>query len=104
MSRHTSDRAIECPILTRSHRVAVRALALCVLSMLPAVSRAAPPGIVLWNKLGSASEVLGSTYGPNLGFYNTPGGLDVVGNPAYVPGVFGNGLTIGACGVYRAGP
>jgi hypothetical protein len=82
----------------RSHHIAVRALALCVLSVLPAVARGASPGIVLWNKLGSASEVLGSAYGPNLGFYNTPGGFDVVGNPNYVPGVFGNGLSIGPGG------
>src|SRR5256885_15218622 len=95
MSRHTSDRATECPNLTRSFHVALGALALCVLSAVPMVSRAAAPGILLWNKLGSATEVLNSAYGPNLGFYNTPGGVDVVGNPAYVPGVFGNGLSIG---------
>src|SRR5438067_2437641 len=50
---------------------------------------------ILWNKLGSAQEVLNSAYGPNLGFY--PGGSfpDATGNPAYVPGVYGNALTIG---------
>src|SRR4051794_36761793 len=97
MTRHTLDRATKCPN-PRSHHVAISALALCVLSMVPMVSRAAAPGIVLWNKLGSAAEVLGSAYGPNLDFYNTPGGLDVVGNPNYVPGVFGNGLSIGPGG------
>jgi hypothetical protein len=102
MSRLPSDRATECPNLTNSYHVAISALALCVLSMVPLVSRAAAPGIVLWNKLGSATEVQNSAYGPNLGFFNSPGGVDGVGNPAYVPGVFGNGVSIGPGGYFSA--
>src|SRR5436190_16269554 len=61
------------------------------LSMLCAHAGAAP---VLWNKLGSASEVQNSAFGPNLTFY--VGGVfpDVPGTPAYVPGVFGNAVTL----------
>jgi hypothetical protein len=68
----------------------------------------APAGLVLWNTLGSTDEVLHSAVGPNLGFYANsdcfPGlfpGLcfspfiDIPGNPAYVPGLFGNAVTIG---------
>jgi hypothetical protein len=99
MTRHTSDRAIECHNLKSSyHRpraTAISALALCVLSLIPTIVQAAAPGVVLWNKLGSASEVLNSAYGPNLDFFNTPNFVDVVGNPDYVPGIFGNGLSIG---------
>jgi hypothetical protein len=87
-----------CGRVSRSKLVATSAVALLAMSMLPAVVHGASPGIVLWNKLGSPAEVLNSAYGPNLGFYNTPGGLDVVGNPAYVPGVFGNGVSIGPGG------
>jgi hypothetical protein len=50
---------------------------------------------VLWNTLGSAQEVMNSGYGPNLSFYGGGSWPDVVANPAYVPGVFGNALTIG---------
>ena len=53
---------------------------------------------LLWNQLGSAAEVTNSAYGPDLGFFNTPGSptvRDIVANPAYVPGVFGNGVSIG---------
>src|SRR5262245_49733794 len=95
MSRVTSDRNNCGPNFARSHRGVFLALTICVLNLLPVVAQAAPPGIVLWNKLGSASEVQNSAYGPNLGFFNTPGIIDVVGNPDYVPGVFGNGLSIG---------
>jgi hypothetical protein len=54
-------------------------------------SQAAP---ILWNRLGSNAQVLNSDLGPNLSFY--AGGFypDVIGNPGYVPGVFGNALTI----------
>jgi len=67
-----------------------------VICILPRLSLATTSGgILLWNKLGSDTEVLNSAFGPNLGFYNTPGGLDAVANPAYVPGEFGNALSIG---------
>ena len=79
----------------RFYFVAVSAAPLLAMSMLTTYSQADSPGIVLWNKLGSASEVQNSAYGPNLGFFNTPGEPDVVGNPAFVPAVFGNGLAIG---------
>lgn len=86
--------------VARTNLVGKSAIALLALSILPASSQAAAPGIVLWNKLGSASEVLNSAYGPNLGFFNSPGFVDVVGNPDYVPGVFGNGLSIGPGSYY----
>ena len=53
---------------------------------------------ILWNQLGSAEQVTNSAYGPDLSFFNTPGSptvRDFAANPAYVPGVFGNGLSIG---------
>jgi hypothetical protein len=50
---------------------------------------------ILWNKLGSTSEILNSSYGPNLSFYSGGSYPDGVGNPAYVPGVFGGALSIG---------
>jgi hypothetical protein len=63
---------------------------------------------VLWNTLGSATEVQHSAVGPNLDFYKdsdcTPqtcfagSGIDVHGVPAFVPGKFGNALTIGEGG------
>jgi hypothetical protein len=49
---------------------------------------------LLWNKLGSADEVTHSAYGPNLGFYGGGGYPEQIGNPGYVPGVFGNALTL----------
>lgn len=54
-----------------------------------------PGGLVLWNKLGSGTEILHSAYGPNLSFYGGGSWPDVTANPAYGPGVFGNALTIG---------
>jgi hypothetical protein len=60
------------------------------------VSLDARAAAILWNKLGSSSEILNSAYGPNLSFYSGGGFPDGVGNPAYVPGVFGNALTIGS--------
>ena len=45
-------------------------------------------------KLGSAAEVTNSSYGPNLSFFNNPDVLNVIGNPGFVSGVFGNGVTI----------
>src|SRR5688500_10166719 len=74
----------------------VSLFALTMMALAASVTHAAP---ILWNQLGSTSEVLDSAYGPDLSFFNTPGsptGVDVIGNPAYVPGVFGNALTIGA--------
>ena len=65
-----------------------------VLSFL-SISAACYGGPILWNKLGSTNEVLQSAYGPNLGFYTGGSGVDMPATPAFVPGVFGNGLTIG---------
>jgi hypothetical protein len=42
--------------------------------------------------------VQNSAFGPNLGFYAGGGFPDATGNPAYVPAVFGNGLTLGPGG------
>jgi hypothetical protein len=65
----------------------------CILAAMSLEMRGAP---ILWNKLGSDAEVLNSAYGPNLSFYAGGGFPDGIGNPAYVPGVFGNALTIGS--------
>jgi hypothetical protein len=76
-------------------RRTISLLAITMTTFGACVTHAAP---ILWNQLGSADEVTHSAYGPGLSFYTTPGdpgGFDIVGNPAYVPGVFGNALTIG---------
>lgn len=54
-----------------------------------------PGQLVLWNKLGSSTEILNSAYGPNLSFYDGGSFPDATGVPAYAPGVFGNALGIG---------
>ncbi len=44
-------------------------------------------GLVLWNKLGSISEVTTSSFGTNM---------SIVGTPTYAAGVFGNGVRVTA--------
>ncbi len=95
MNRRTAEQVADCTHLSKTLLAAFAALAFCATALLPAAAHAASGGIVLWNKLGSASEVLNSDYGPNLSFFNAPNWPNVVGNPDYVPGVFGNALTIG---------
>ncbi|MBT7064673.1 MAG: LamG domain-containing protein [Verrucomicrobia bacterium] len=68
---------------------------------LGATTGANADGLVLWNKLGSASEILNSAYGPDLEFYSGGDVFSVSATPSYVPGVFGNALTIGS-GAYRS--
>ncbi|WP_194973432.1 LamG domain-containing protein [Aquiflexum lacus] len=51
-------------------------------------------GLVLWNELGSDYEVLNSKFGPNLSFFDENNGLDIPANREYVPGKFGNAVTI----------
>jgi hypothetical protein len=68
-------------------------LSTCLLAAVPLNIEAAA---ILWNKLGSDSEILNSAYGPNLSFYSGGGFPDGVGNPGYVSGMFGNALTIGS--------
>jgi hypothetical protein len=84
-----------------THRTVSRfALALCMtLATAAATATATHAAPILWNQLGSADEVTHSAYGPNLGFF--PGGAfpEKTGTPGYVPGVFGNGLTL-ASGPY----
>jgi hypothetical protein len=58
-------------------------------------------GLILWNRLGSATEILNSTYGPDLQFYGGGFPPDATATPGYGPGVFGNALTIGP-GSYHA--
>lgn len=72
------------------------------LSASVALADSAPPGLVLWNKLGSANEVLNSAVGPNLAFFSATDDCAIVdclvaytANPEFVPGKFGNALTIG---------
>lgn len=82
---------------------AVLLFVLVFLSPSRPVARAAsaPPGLVLWNKLGSETEVLTSEVGPNLGFFdaNDCNVVDCLvaylANTIYVPGVFGDALSIG---------
>src|SRR5262245_54244116 len=81
--------------VSKSRRASGAVLAILSATCLVQIAQATSPGIVLWNKLGSATEVLNSAYGPNLSFFNTPSGVDVIGNPDFAPGVFGNGLSIG---------
>jgi Ca2+-binding RTX toxin-like protein len=65
-----------------------------------AVTAPPPPGLLLWNKLGSDDEVLHSAAGPNLGFF-VPADcepdceVDVQGTASYSAGVFGGATTIG---------
>ena len=58
-------------------------------SLLPC--HAAP---ILWNRLGSDQQILHSDLGPDLSFYGGGSFPDAVGIPGYVPGVFGDALTI----------
>ena len=56
-----------------------------------------PPGLVLWNKLGSEDEITHSAYGPNLVMSDCAlfgCGLDVPGMLGYPPGVFGGAASI----------
>jgi len=70
--------------------------AIILLFITPAFGATASfPNPILWNKLGSASEVTNSAFGPNLGFYTGNNGVDVPANQAYIPGVFGNAVSIG---------
>jgi hypothetical protein len=62
-------------------------------------STTVPPGLLLWNKLGSEDEVTHSAYGPNLVLFNCTDfgfacGTDVPGTLAYPPGVFGGAASI----------
>ena len=59
------------------------------------VSVAKADSLVLWNRLGSASEIQNSAYGPGLQFYGGGDVFSVPATPAYVPGVFGGALSIG---------
>jgi MYXO-CTERM domain-containing protein len=80
----------------RATALVIASLALALVWSMAQTSNAEP---LLWNTLGSAAEVTNSAYGPNLGFYGTNGtdGVpDMIGNPDYVPGVFGNAVGIGA--------
>jgi PASTA domain-containing protein len=70
------------------------------------------PGLLLWNKLGSADEVAHSAYGPNLDLFNCKDATtphfgqrcttDVAGKLDYSPGVFGAAagiVNLGSCRV-----
>ena len=75
---------------------ALSAFSFLALLIVPRFAGAAFPNPILWNKLGSTSEITASAYGPNLGFYNDdyPFDVDVAATPAYVPGEFGNAASI----------
>jgi hypothetical protein len=51
--------------------------------------------LVLWNRLGSNTEVLNSVVGPNLSFYSDSDPVSMAATTAYVPGMFGGAVTIG---------
>jgi hypothetical protein len=70
--------------------------AVCAMSTVWGAAAAAhADGLVFWNRLGSDSEVLNSEVGSNLEFYMGGDAFSVPATPAYVPGVFGDALTIG---------
>src|SRR6476620_2107406 len=95
MCSNKSVRVASCGRVSRTNLGVTSAFALLAMTMLPHLAHATSPGLVLWNKLGSESEILNSEYGPNLSFSNAGTWPDVVANPDYVPGVFGGALTIG---------
>jgi hypothetical protein len=66
-------------------------LMLILAGIMSASADAAP---LLWNRLGSTQQIQNSGYGPGLGFFGGGAWPDVVGNPGYVPGVFGEALTV----------
>jgi hypothetical protein len=71
------------------------AAVMLAITMLGVVAEVRADGLVLWNRLGSASEVLNSNVGPDLEFYTGGDEFSVIATPAYAPGVFGSALTIG---------
>src|SRR5436305_93387 len=89
-----TQQAILCSSIQVHKAVSYGCLGLILLLLIKAVAASAAP--ILWNRLGSSQEVTNSAYGPNLSFYSGGSGFDVVGNPAFMSGVFGNALTIGA--------
>ena len=74
MTLHTADHFTSRWKVSRTRRVAISALALGIMVLTSQLSLAAPYGLLLWNKLGSETEVLNSAFGPNLGFYERPAG------------------------------
>jgi hypothetical protein len=89
MHRSASPRAATTRLCAR-----ISVIIAIAISAITTTSATAAP--LLWNKLGSAAEVTNSAYGPNLSYYTNPGDfVAVAGNPQYVPGVFGNAVTIG---------
>jgi hypothetical protein len=92
---------------SRRPRLPLRLCVLAVLSMglvfsagsahATTTSTVVPPGLLLWNKLGSEDEVSHSAYGPSLVFFNCTDfdcGIEVPGTLAYPPGVFGGAASI----------
>ena len=84
------------------------ALAILALLFQPVPAHGQPASLMLWNTLGSDTEVSNSAFGPDLEFYDpsvhggTPNCPNVVGQRAYVPGVFGNAITLAANAANRA--
>ena len=93
-----SAKPVSTPPLPRRVHSNARALlgALAVLTAAICISHAATPdSLVLWNRLGSQTEILNSAVGPGLQFYSGGDIFSVPATPAYVPGMFGNALSIG---------
>ena len=71
-------------------------------------ARAQAGGVTFWNKLDGGAVSVASEIGPSLYFYdpNVDGGSgrnDVVGNPVFVAGRFGNAVTLGPGNYYSQG-
>src|SRR5919204_4096916 len=83
---------------------ALAALATALLFNVGAAHADTPPGLLLWNKLGSDEEVTHSEVGPNLVLASCDVfacGIDVPGTLGYPAGVFGGAATV--TGLYSPG-
>ncbi|MCA9965380.1 MAG: cadherin-like domain-containing protein [Anaerolineales bacterium] len=75
-------------------RIALVGILWLTLVSVASAQSSVPPGLIMWNKLGSDSEVTHSEFGPNLDFYTGGYWVHVPGQRAYVPGKFGQAITL----------
>ena len=85
--------------MLKKTRVMLLACVATVIGVYPLQTFAAG-SVVLWNKLGSPAEVNHSEIGSPLNYYDPSvdggsGCCDVIGNIQFVPGKFGNAVTLG---------
>ena len=71
---------------------------LLILALIAPSAQSAPAGLIMWNKLGSDTEVANSAFGPGLSFYTGGSWVHVDGQHTYVPGQFGQAVTL--TGIY----